>query len=295
MSLYEAYGFNSVEILTAKTPVEEGCTSLAFSAGMTEEKTPILAYNHDYISIFAPFLIVRRNRVAAPPALENLYASLSLTYQPAVGAIAGVNEKGLAVSLNHGYTTDEIRPGVPLAFLVQTCLDRCASTAEAVALIKKIPVPCGGIMTFVDAFGDCAAMELAPSRRALREMTDEPLFSFNQYQMHKMQSVEIPQNAVFPWWFYPVLLRGKKFHQFNRARKERYEALVKKGKKWSRDGIIKILSDHGAENRPGRLTICRHQPETADTVASALIYPEKRKMEICVGNPCRNEYRRFAL
>ena len=322
MDLHEVYGFNSVEILTAKTPASgattasgvgtfaAGCTSLAFDADLTDEKTPILAYNHDYIPIFSPFLIVRKNRP------KNFYASLSLTYQPAVGAIAGVNDQGLAVSLNHGYTIDDITPGIPLAFLVQTCLDRCASTQEAITLVERLPVPCGGIMTFIDAEGDRVAMELSPSRRTLREMSDKPLFSFNQYQLSEMQSVEIPQNAVFPWWFYPVILRGKKFHEFNWARRERYEVLTRSTirqahggepsrttssgqarnrKKWSRKAIIKILSDHGAENKPGRLTICRHQPETANTVASALIYPKKKTMEICLGNPCSGSYRTYRL
>ena len=110
-----------------------------------------------------------------------------------------------------------------------------------------------------------------------------------------MQSVEIPQNAVFPWWFYPVILRGKKFHEFNWARRERYKTLTRNRKKWSRKAIIKILSDHGAENKPGRLTICRHQPETANTVASALIYPKKKTMEICLGNPCSGSYRTYRL
>lgn len=291
VGLDEMYGCNAIEFITAKVPLDDGCTSLAFSPEDTEEKIPLLAYNHDYLVPFSQFLMVRHTKP------KGFYASMALSYWPLAGAIAGVNEKGLGVSLNHGYTSDDSQPGIPFAMIVQSCLDRCANVREAISLVERLPVVCGGVITFVDASGDRASFELTPSCRAVRDepQVDLPIFTFNQYQMSQTQKAEVSQNSVFPWWIYPFYLRGQKFHEFNWKRRDRFLELAKASKKWSVEGIKNILKDHGKEKNPSRFTICRHHPQTADTVASALIFPAQRKMEICLGRPCGDSYQEYSL
>lgn len=291
VSLDEMYGCNAIEFITAKVPLDDGCTSLVFSPNDTEEKISLLAYNHDYLIPFSPFLIVRQTKPVG------LYASLGLSYWPLAGAIAGVNEAGLGISLNHGYTSDSSQPGIPFAMIVQSCLDRCSNVREAISLIERLPVVCGGLISLADENGDRASFELTPSRRAVRDEPPKglPLFTFNQYQMEETQQAEVAQNSVFPWWIYPFYLRGQKFHAFNWKRRDRFLELTQGSRKWSVEQIKKILQDHGEEKIPSRFTICRHHPDTADTVASTLIFPAERKMQVCLGKPCKDDYLDYSL
>jgi len=110
-----------------------------------------------------------------------------------------------------------------------------------------------------------------------------------------MQGVEIPQNAVFSKWMHPASLRGRSFHEFNWKRTARYGEIRAATQIWSEEEIKGFLSDHGEEGKPSRTSICRHHAETANTVASVLIYPERRSLELCLGHPCSAEYKMVSL
>ena len=48
------------------------------------------------------------------------------------------------------------------------------------------------------------------------------------------------------------------------------------------------MSDHGADAKPSRLTICRHHDLTS-TLYTMVYYPERRTIKVLYGNPCQNE------
>jgi len=48
-----------------------------------------------------------------------------------------------------------------------------------------------------------------------------------------------------------------------------------------------MMSDHGADEEPSRLTICRYD-DLVSTLYTLVYYPERRNMKVLYGNPCMN-------
>ncbi len=279
------YGLNAVEIISSQLPYSLGCTSLAFASEKTAVNHPLIAYNHDFPPSFGPELYVRESRPLRG------YASVSLTYPPTMGCIAGVNEKGLAVSLNHAFSTDiKPIPALLITLLVQECLDRCATLQEAREMIDATPVPNGSMITLVDKSGNRAAVELSCTKKSWRYPKDTDILStFNQYQCPDMFDVEIPLTAKGKW-----VLQGYTVHQHNLARRKRFDAVFQDNKKYSTSDIHQLLSDHeGGEG--GFNTICRHHMGTANTLASCILDPVEGTMKVIFGFPCQQNYKLYSL
>ena len=58
--------------------------------------------------------------------------------------------------------------------------------------------------------------------------------------------------------------------------------------------IVTILRDHGKDNKPSSLTICRHATPTS-TLRSVIFYPDRRTIKVLYGKPCQNEYSEFVF
>ena len=54
------------------------------------------------------------------------------------------------------------------------------------------------------------------------------------------------------------------------------------------------MKDHDLANKQDYRAICRHH-DTAKTLASVIIHPADRKMEIIAGNPCQGTYQTYRL
>lgn len=279
------YGINSLEIISSQLPYSLGCSSLAFNADHTEEGHPQLAYNHDFPVSFGPHLFVRRT------VPDKGYRSLTLSYPPIMGAIAGLNEKGLAISLNHAFAID-IKPtrALLITMLLQECLERCETVEEAVELIKETPVPNGSMVTLIDKKGNRAVAELSCTKRSFRYPEEgKVLQTFNQYQCSDMAEVEIPLTAKGKW-----VLKGYDIHQHNIARNKRFHQIIDHSKKYSDEEIQNLLSDHET-GEGGYNTICRHHPETADTLSSTILNPVLGRIKIIFGLPCEGNYKEYYL
>jgi hypothetical protein len=277
------YGFHAVESETASPGFSMGCTSLAFSAQNTSDG-PKLAYNHDFPPAFQPFLLVRRNAAAGR------YHSVSVSYTCLMGAINGINEHGLAVSVNQAYATDldRKRPALFVTMLVQECLDRCASVAEALELIQQSQVAAGCMVTLVDE-NDRAVVELSGTRSMVRRAEDEDvLYTFNAYRVPSMREIEVPVGALTTG-----VVKGYDLHRCNLTRERRYLQRVRGGEVWSDDEIKALLSDH--DDGVGTSdTICRHDDPVSETILSTIADPRSRSLKVLVGRPCVNthvEYR----
>ena len=99
-----------------------------------------------------------------------------------------------------------------------------------------------------------------------------------------MQKYEIPHNAM-------VVVRGERFrlHESSEHRLARAQELLQGASEVNEDIMVRILRDHGKENRPSELTICRHH-QVSSTLRSVLFYPSRRTIKVLYGNPCQNEY-----
>jgi hypothetical protein len=268
------YGVGAFECESANLPFALGCTALAFGAGDTRDGTPRLAYNHDFPQAFASSLRLRRSAPAG------LYRSLAITYPPLLGCICGLNERGLAVTVNQAYATDlsRTRPSVFVTQLLQECLDRAASLAEALAILEAAPIASGALVTLVDAAGDRACVELAATRLAVRR-APALLHAFNKYRAPEMEEVEIPVGAVATG-----LAAGHDIHACNVTRQDRFGALEHGPR--DDEAIFALLADHdGGAGDSG--TICRHDDPLSETILSAVMNPRARTLSYIAGQACR--------
>lgn len=279
---------NSIEITSTQLQFVLGCSSLGFdSARLKDHATPVLAYNHDFPDFFEDFLILRKSKPTQG------HASLQMTYPILTGAIAGVNEKGLAVTLNHAFAVESGGPGIPPTMLVQEVLDSCVSTEEGIRFLKSVPPACGSMITLVDQKGEMATVELSRTRTALRRGANGKILTLNRYETSSLRAIEVPETARFHPKKFPPMFHGMGIHDHNRSRGERFGSLLKE-EPLTLDEIRRFMRDHGEERAPGSSTICRHH-DTARTIASALLYPAERKMEVIRGNPCKGEYREYFI
>lgn len=270
-------GINAFELESCNVPYRLGCTALGFAAAHMHDEQPRLAYNHDFPPAFAPFLQVRRSR----PCGGDI-AALELTYPTLVGAICGVNAAGLAVSVNQGYATDvdRRRPGVFVTMLVQRCLATCTTVDEAIELVGAANASNGALVTFVDAAGARAAVEVSPTRHAVRRAADGILHSFNKYLSPTMTPVEIPVGAVTRG-----LVPGYDVHRCNLTRQRRFDELTASTRKYGDADIIALLADH--DGGPGsRDTLCRHDDPLGETIVTAIAKPAERSLTLSFGHAC---------
>lgn len=279
------YGFNAVEIISSELPFELGCAAVVFSSHATDDAKPKLAYNHDFPEPFSSFLFLRKSQP------DSGYASLSLRYPPILGSIGGVNEAGLAISLNHAYATDiKLKKAFLITALVQECLNRCKNVAEAKALIEKTPVPNGSFITLLDAEGNRCVVELSCSAKRFREANSEILHTFNKYQIKEMEQYEIPLEAKGKGHFHGLLV-----HAHNIGREKRYQKIIDLNKKYTEKDIHDLMSDHNGHDEGDHDSICRHHDKTGNTLCSAIMSPVDRQIKVILGNPCSGDYETFSL
>ena len=281
-------GLASIESLSASFSFVLGCTSIAVGKSRSKSKGPLIGYNHDFSGFFREHLLVRRSQS------RNCFPSVQLTYPSLPGAIAGINDAGVAVTLNHAYSMEPENHGVPPTLLVQEALDHCRNTDEVRALFKKAVVACGSIVTVVDEKGAMIALELSRGRFGARKPRGDLSLTLNRYQLSRLKQIEVPQQAKFHPRKFPKPFRHVPIHLHNWERRRRFEELLSANSPLGPKDLKRYLSDHDGSATGGLGTICRHHP-TADTIASAIFYPRERRLEAARGFACQAQYQAFSL
>jgi hypothetical protein len=288
LSLPLMFGLGAVpEIVGAQMGYTLGCSAIAFAAGTTHGRGPQIAYNHDFPPRFGRYNFVRHNQPS------DGFASVCLSYPIMIGCLAGVNERGFAITLNHAFSTDYSgRPGLLLTTLVQDCLDSASSVADAIRLIRETPVTNGAILTLADASGARAVVERSCGESRVREATDSArLVSFNKYRHAEMEAFEVPLGAVSTG-----LISGIPLHESNIERQRRWDVLASEPPpaRIGDDEIHALMSDH-AGRTGDKNTICRHGDELSETLWGALIDCERRVLKVVFGHTCSGPYREYAI
>ncbi len=280
VSAAELYGLNSFEIESCNLPFSMGCTSIGVSRERASDGAARLAYNHDFVPAFEPFIFVRRSIPSRG------YCSLEVSYTVLVGLMCGVNEHGLSVSVNQAYVTDIVRSraAVMVSMLAQECLQHCRTTAEAVDRLRRTAASNGAMVTLVDEAGDCATVELSATASALRREQQGRLhYTFNKFRAAEMERHEAPIGAVTTG-----LAAGYDIHQCNLTREQRFLELTANHAEGVDDGTLAaLLSDH--DGGPGDMdSICRHQDPYGETTLTAIINTAERTIRASFGHACTN-------
>jgi predicted choloylglycine hydrolase len=283
ISMKWAYFMQAMEFMVASFGSSDyslqGCTAMGFSPSRTTTHETVVAKNFDYPNEFATFQLTCESK----PDKRN--KTLGCTMAPLPGMLDGMNEHGLTVTYNLAFTTDTPENHAPLSMALQEMLETCKTAEEAVKFITEAKR--GGhdaLLLIADSMGTMKTVEISSNHAKTREPINGQIINTNHYQTAEMQKYEIPHNAM-------VVVRGERFrlHESSEHRLARAQELLQDTTEVNEDRMVRILRDHGKENEPSELTICRHHQVTS-TLRSVLFYPSRRTIKVLYGNPCQNEY-----
>jgi predicted choloylglycine hydrolase len=101
------------------------------------------------------------------------------------GRVDGMNEHGLCVGL-HQVNQAAWQPGLVCILIVRIVLDQCATTREAIKLLRSIPQGLGFNYSLADAGGAAAVVEASPAVIAVHE--GEQLGCSNHFRAPALQA-----------------------------------------------------------------------------------------------------------
>jgi predicted choloylglycine hydrolase len=288
ISLSTIFFLQGLELLIGKPSYRlEACSTLAFGPSRTTTGEAIVGKNFDYVNVLEPYQLTCETKP------KEGYATLGCKMAPLAGMLDGMNEYGLTVTYNLAFTLDEPKCYAPLSMALQEMLETCKNTDEAANFIVKTKR--GGhdaVLTLADAEGNIKTVEITPSHSATSDTTGGQVINTNHYKSNEMQRHEIPRNAVF---FDKGVRKedvGVRVHESSEQRLKRAQELLKGSEKVDESKIAAILRDHGENNKPSFLTICRHDMD-ASTLRSVIFYPNRKSMKVLYGKPCQNQYDEF--
>jgi hypothetical protein len=266
------------------------CSAAAVRGRRSKSGAAALAQNFDYLPLVQPFYIVRECRP------KGKLRSLEFTIAPLVGTVDGVNEGGLCITYNYGFTIDGLqKPAAPISMAISEALANCTTTTEAAAWIAAKPRSGGGLLMLADAGGDIASLEVSATRSWLRRPSagDDAIFHTNAFVGPEMLEVQIPKDAVYTDAA-PTPLRGRRLHLSSERRDDRFRELLETPTVFGPDELTALFSDHGHDGVAGDLTICMHGSYW-HTTCCVQLFPQTRSMRIAYDTTCRAEFREACL
>jgi len=150
--------------LWCPTPFFTGCSQLAWPAA----QPTVLVRNYDYAPGLcdAVFLHTQWDRRRVVASTDCLW-----------GAVDGINDDGLTVSLAYGGRT-VVGAGFAIPLVLRYVLERCSVVAEAIDVLTRVPIHMAYNVTVLDAEHAFATVVLAPDRAP--EVRASPLATNHQ-------------------------------------------------------------------------------------------------------------------
>ena len=258
------------------------CSTVAVRGSRSATGRPTVARNFDYLPLVQPFYLLRDCRPGGG------LRSVEFTAAPLAGAVDGINEAGLCIVYDYGFTVDEPpAPAAPISMVLADALARCRTTAEAAAFLIAAPRWGGALLMLADADGDLASLELSATRHALRRPAagEDALFHTNAFADPRMREVQPPADATYTNAA-PAALRGRRLHQSSEERDRRFAALLNDRTPLDADGLHALMSDHGPDGLPGDFTPCVHGAYWA-TTACLQFFPHERRLRASYTSACQ--------
>jgi hypothetical protein len=287
MNALEAF-LSSMEGRMVSAPLG-ACSAVAVRRSHSDNGEPMVAKNFDYLPLLQPFQLLRECRPRAG------WRSLEFAFAPQAGAVDGVNERGLCITLNYAFALDPGSPAPLITMLIAEALARCASVNEAADFIMRQPRWGAGMLMLADASGDLASLELTNTRAALRRPAagQDWLLHTNVCCCPETRAVQVPQEAVFSDCVPPVL-RGKPVLRWHEDRARRLEELVQAQRPISSSRLAAIMADHGPTGVPDGTSPCVHT-EYWRTTASLQWFPTRRSVKASYSTACAADYVEISL
>ncbi|MEE9237876.1 MAG: C45 family peptidase [Thermoplasmata archaeon] len=265
-----------------KLGLPSGCTAVSLLPSRTREGHLLMAQNWDWIPGVKG--LVQQYRLPQGPEF------LAFTEAGIVGGKIGLNSSGLGLLIN-GLISDQDsweRLGVPFHVRCWQIL-QSTSLEAATEKIRDSPTSCSANFLLGHS-GESGAevLDLETCPLGIEELRPREGILSHANHFHKAEGLGI----------WEPFIEGRTSTFERQARMDRLlrQELGVEGRIGPED-LKRLLRDH--EGRP--TSICRHQesnlPEVQryQTVVSALMDLDDRKLMIAAGNPCNNEFETFRI
>ena len=172
----EGAGMEYADVLLANTVFDSKkaimCTTFA-----AKGPEVFFARNLDFLNLG---VLHRHTAVFVMPADDGGRLAI-VSFPGLVGALTGINSRGLACGVmecgGKGHNPD----GEPYAMTFRRVLESCATVKEAAALIEKAKATTANNLMIADAGGDAAVMEIQPSGARLRRTLGRYVYATNHF------------------------------------------------------------------------------------------------------------------
>lgn len=183
----------------------------------------------------------------------------------------GVNEHGLAIGLTM-VQSSVVKPGINAGMLLRMILEKCRDVAEALQLLKSLPIASCHTFVLADPTGVIALAECSPIRKeiCLPQNPEAFVCATNLFHTEAMKSLNL-------------------YEADNWQAEKRYQTLLQTLK----EKVSDFSLTDGMELLSGRNGfICQYDRRTGkDTVWSTLYDVRGRRLYRAEGNPSRRKFR----
>lgn len=287
MNAMEAF-ISSVEGRIIAPPLG-ACSALAVRGARSRTAEPIIAKNFDYLELLQPFYILRESHP------RDGYRSLDFAVAPQAGTVDGVNEKGLAITLNYAFVTDVGQPNPLVTMLIADALASCVTVTEAVRLITSKARWGAGMLMLADAAGDMASVELSNTSSGVRRpaANEDWLLFTNVCFCPETCAVQVSDAASYSNKV-PLPLRGGSVLQPHADRARRIEEIVHNHSSIGPNELAAIMADHGPSGVPDGASPCVHT-DYFKTTACLQWFPARRGVRVSYSTACTAQYVEIVL
>jgi len=165
-----------------------GCTSFSAWGNESEDSSLIIGRNFDFYvgDDFA------RNKIVAFFNPDSGHKFMTVTWPGFIGAVSGMNEHGLTVTLNAAASDPPLETKTPIALLAREILQYASTIDEAYAIAQKRETFVSEtIMIGSAADNKTALIEKSPGKTALFSSEGEKIICSNHYQSDAFASEEM--------------------------------------------------------------------------------------------------------
>jgi hypothetical protein len=148
--LAEILGIPPEELLATMPDVSTSCTMFAAWGSRTVEGQLYALRNLDWISQSG----MHRHRMITVCRPEGYQPFVTMGYAGVLGALAGMNERGISISEVGAFTTSESLDGCPWTLMARRVLEESATLEQGVAIVTETPRTLGYNYLIADGDAD---------------------------------------------------------------------------------------------------------------------------------------------
>ena len=170
-----------------------GCTSFSEWGSRTEDSSIVVGRNFDFYvgDGFA------QNKIVAFFNPDSGHKFMTVTWPGFIGAVSGMNEHGLTVTLNAAASDPPLATKTPIALLAREILQYASTIDEAYALAQKRETFVSETLMLGSAKdGKTALIEKSPAKTALFLSEGERIICSNHYQSEVFADEEMNRENI---------------------------------------------------------------------------------------------------